>query len=74
MVLLGIVSYLVCSKGKATTVVPCSLGQNDLGVIDPSKGKGQQLPIFGIWHHTAARLVVARVHWQCKSGVKRLFL
>ena len=71
MVFWGMVSYLVCSKGKATVVVPCCPGQKDLGVIDPSKGKGQQLPRFGIWHHTVTRFVVARVHWQCKSGVRR---
>ena len=70
-VFLGMVSCLVCSKGKATVVVPGCPEKNVLDVIDPSKGKGQQLPRFGIWHHTATRLVVARVHWQCKSGVIR---
>ena len=67
----GFLGNLVSSKGKATVVVPCSPGQKDLGVIDPSKGKGQQPPRFEIWHHTATRFVVARVHWQCKSGVIR---
>ena len=66
------ISDLASSKGKATVVVPCCLWQRDLGVIGPSKENGQQLPIFGIWHHTATRSVVARVHWQCKSGVVRI--
>ena len=64
-----------CScKDKDTVVVPCYPEQKDLGVIDPSKGKGKQLPIFGIWYHTATRSVVVRVvlHWQCKSGVIRI--
>ena len=55
---------------KAIVVVPCCSGQRDLGVIGPSKRKGQQLPIFGIWYHTLTRSVVVRVlHWQCKLSV-----
>ena len=54
MVFRGMISDLISGKGKATVVVPCCPGQRDLGVIDPSKGKGrhQQLSIFGIWYHT----------------------
>ena len=54
------ISDLACSKGKATVVVPCCPGQKNLGVIDPSKGKGQQLPVFGIWHNIATRSVVEK--------------
>ena len=66
------ISDLASGKDKATVVVPCCLGQRDLGVIGPSKENGQQLPIFGIWHHTTTRSVVARMHWQCKSGIVRI--
>ena len=61
-------------KDKDTVVVPCYPGQRDLGVIGPSKGKSQQLPIFGIWYHTLTRSVVVRVglHWQCKLGNIRI--
>ena len=62
MVFWGMISDLACSKGKPTVVVPCCSGQKNLGVIDPSKGMGQQLPIFGIWHNTATMFVLERVH------------